>query len=63
MAKNELYLFCKGANCLLKDQCRRYIEGQRIDDRAPGYHWMPNCDVENRIAFVSASNFPTGSTS
>lgn len=56
MAKNELYLFCKGANCLLKDHCRRYIEGQRIDDRAPGYHWMPNCDVESRSAFLSTSN-------
>ena len=56
MAKNELYLFCKGANCLLKDQRRRYIEGQWIDDHASGYSWMSNCDVENRIAFVSASN-------
>ncbi len=56
MEKNELYLFCEGVNCLLKDQCQRYIEGQRIDDRAPGYHWMPNCDVESRSAFLSTSN-------
>ena len=56
MEKNELYLFCEGVNCYLKGQCQRYIVGQRIDDHAPGYSWMSNCDVENRSAFVSTSN-------
>ncbi len=56
MAKNELYLFCKGVNCLLKYQCQRDIVGQRIDGDVRGYSWMPNCDVESRNAFVSTSN-------
>lgn len=56
MAKNDLYLYCKGNNCLLKNGCQRYVEGKRIDDHAPGFHWMPHCDVEHRSAFISTSN-------
>lgn len=38
--------YCKGKNCLLKDNCIRYLEGQHVGN---GFHWwMENCDPETR---------------
>ncbi len=53
MAKDKIYLFCDGEKCLLKDLCQRYVLGRSIDAHAPGFSWMPNCNVEDRNAFIS----------
>jgi hypothetical protein len=55
MNESNLYVFCYGTNCLLKEKCRRYVDGQKIDIHASGYTWMSSCDVEHRSGFVSTS--------
>ena len=55
MEKNEIYLFCEGKDCLLKEQCQRYVLGKNIDADAPGYSWMSNCDIEHRSGFITTN--------
>lgn len=45
-------LFCNGIGCGLKENCHRFHDGQRIDPHAPGYTWMPSCDIEERNGYL-----------
>jgi len=50
--KNDITLFCTGDGCLLKAQCHRFVDGQRIDKNAAGYSWMASCDIEERNGYM-----------
>lgn len=50
MANND-YTYCQGKNCLLKDTCIRYKEGQHVNSQI-GW-WMENCDHETREGYWS----------
>ncbi len=47
----ELFTYCDGIGCALRERCRRYVKGQRIDRSAPGYTWISGCSDENREGF------------
>lgn len=53
MANTDI-TYCDGKGCALRDQCRRYEQGQRIkNSREEGqYYWMDHCDVETRDGFL-----------
>ena len=50
--------YCDGKGCGLREQCLRYVDGQRIKNgREEGqYYWMDYCDVETRNGFLN-NNF------
>lgn len=56
MAMNLDMTYCNGKGCLLKDTCRRYVDGQHIilnkDDDTFQYHFMNNCDPETRELYT-----------
>lgn len=49
--------YCNGIGCVLRNQCRRYQDGQRIKqnvERDTGqYVFMDNCSPENRDGYIS----------
>jgi len=55
--ENKDFTYCNGKGCALKDQCRRYQEGQRIIANVNGdthqYWWMDNCNEENREGYIN----------
>lgn len=57
MANTEI-TYCNGKGCILRSQCRRYQDGQRIIANQNGdtnqYLWMDNCDPDDRDGFWSA---------
>jgi hypothetical protein len=56
MAMNLDMTYCNGKGCLLKDTCRRYVDGQHIilnkDDGTFQYYFMDNCDPETRELYI-----------
>lgn len=50
--KSDLYLFCKGIGCALRERCHRYVDGQQIGENTPGYSWMTACPEEERSCFM-----------
>ena len=54
MTQNTDITYCDGKGCGLREQCRRYVNGQQIkNSREEGqYYWMTNCDVETREGFL-----------
>jgi len=53
---NTNITYCNGKSCLLKNQCKRYQDGQRIADNREGdtnqYWWMDNCNPETREMYM-----------
>lgn len=54
--ENDIYLFCSGERCLLRNDCHRFVDGKGIDKSAVGYSWMEHCDEEERQAYLSRQN-------
>lgn len=54
---NKDITYCNGKGCVLRNQCRRYQDGQRIMANRHGdsnqHRWMDNCDPETREGFIS----------
>ena len=50
---NRDITYCNGKNCLLKDRCRRYTDGQIIlnSREESQWYWMDNCDPETRDGY------------
>ena len=52
--------YCNGKGCVLRNQCRRYLDGQRIIANHNGdtnqYWWMDNCNVENRDGYIQTKD-------
>ena len=50
---NRDITYCNGKNCLLKDRCRRYTDGQSIlnSREESQWYWMDNCDPEARDGY------------
>ena len=44
----EMFVFCEGVGCVLRDRCFRYVAGERIDRSASGYIWISGCQEEER---------------
>lgn len=48
--------YCNGKGCILRSQCRRFQDGQRIianhNGDANQYRWMDNCDTETREGYL-----------
>ena len=58
MSYNQDIIYCNGVGCnILRDHCRRYVEGERIKKNANGdtnqYWWIDHCDVETRESFIT----------
>ena len=53
MANTDM-TYCDGKGCVLREQCSRYIDGQRIKNgHGEGqYYWMDHCDIETREGFL-----------
>ena len=49
--------YCNGKGCVLRNQCKRYQDGQRIIANINGdtdqYAWMDNCNPENREMYIN----------
>lgn len=49
--------YCNGVGCVLRTQCKRYQDGQRIIANTNGdtgqYAWMDNCNPENREMYIN----------
>ena len=45
---------CNGKGCVLRETCRRYVDGQTIRvSREEGQHyWLDNCNEETREAYI-----------
>jgi hypothetical protein len=56
MANTEI-TYCNGKGCILRSQCRRFQDGQRIIANQNGdtnqHRWMDNCDPDDRELFIS----------
>jgi hypothetical protein len=56
MANTEI-TYCNGKGCILRSQCRRFQDGQRIIanvERDTGqYIFMDNCDSETREGYLA----------
>ena len=56
MANTDI-TYCNGKGCILRSQCHRYQDGQRIiannDGDTNQHRWMDNCDPETRELFIS----------
>ena len=56
---NRDVTYCNGKDCALREQCRRYVDGQRImanAERDEGqYYWMDHCNVEIREGYVQTT--------
>lgn len=56
---NKDISYCNGDGCLLRNQCKRYVEGQRIKDNHHGdtnqFYWMDSCNIDNRELFLSTN--------
>lgn len=56
MANSDI-TYCNGVGCMLKNQCKRHQDGQRIKANVNGdtgqYWWMDNCDQKNLDGFLS----------
>lgn len=54
---NKDIAYCNGKGCILKSQCRRYQDGQRIIENLDGdanqYIWMDSCNPNNREGFLA----------
>lgn len=52
--------YCNGKGCGLREQFRRYQDGQRIMANSNGdtdqYYWMDNCNPDDRDGFWSAED-------
>ena len=48
--------YCNGKGCILRSQCRRFQDGQRIIANYNGdtnqHRWMDNCDPETRDGYL-----------
>lgn len=59
MANRDI-TYCNGKGCMLKNQCKRYQDGQCIIANHNGdtnqYWWMDNCNEENRDGYISTEN-------
>lgn len=55
MANTDI-TYCNGKGCILRSQCRRFQEGQRIIANYNGdtnqHWWMDNCDPETREGYL-----------
>lgn len=55
MANTDI-IYCNGKGCILRSQCRRFQEGQRIIANYNGdtnqHWWMDNCDPETREGYL-----------
>lgn len=58
MTLNDIY--CNGKGCLLKDQCKKYVNSKAIYINKHGdtnqYRWMDNCDPETRDGYISTED-------
>jgi len=49
------YTYCRGNRCLLRSNCKRYLDGQRMPDSLLGksdhHGWIDHCDEETRELF------------
>ena len=56
---NKDITYCNGDGCLLRNQCKRYVEGPRIKDNHHGdthqFYWMDSCNIDNRELFLSTN--------
>ena len=54
---NRDVTYCNGKGCVLRGQCRRFVDGQRIIVNAERdenqYWWMESCNEETREGFVA----------
>lgn len=50
-----IHTYCDGIGCLLRQQCRRYVEGQHVlAARHEGqYYWQDHCDPETREMYLT----------
>jgi hypothetical protein len=59
MANTDI-AYCNGKGCILRSQCRRYLNGQRIivnqNGDANQYRWMDNCDPETREGYFAMNS-------
>lgn len=46
------FTFCEGAGCMLRDRCRRFLDGVSIDRSASGYVWVSGCEEESRPLYL-----------
>lgn len=50
--------YCNGKGCVLRDTCRRYVEGQRIIRNVEGdsnqYYWFDHCSEDAREGYLKA---------
>ena len=55
MANTDI-TYCNGKGCILRSQCRRFQDGQRIIANYNGdtnqHRWMDNCDPETRDGYL-----------
>ena len=55
MANTDI-TYCNGKGCILRSQCRRFQDGQRIIANYNGdtnqHRWMDNCDPETREGYL-----------
>lgn len=53
---NKDITYCNGDGCLLRNMCRRYVEGQRIKANRHGdtnqFYWTNSCNIDNRELFL-----------
>jgi hypothetical protein len=54
MAKSYT-VYCRGRHCLLRSNCKRYLNGQRMPDSmlesSDQHCWIDKCDEESRDMF------------
>lgn len=52
--------YCNGKGCILRSQCRRFLDGQRIIANHNGdtnqHWWMDNCDPETREGYFAMNS-------
>ena len=46
-------IYCKGIRCLLRQGCKRYLQGlHNADNESSENVWIDSCDEEHRDFFV-----------
>jgi hypothetical protein len=51
--------YCNGKGCILRSQCRRFQDGQRIVanyNDTNQHRWMDNCDPETREGYFAMNS-------
>lgn len=55
MPSLSYFTYCDGVGCILRERCRRFVDGQRIklnrEKDSGQYYWMSHCDIEAREGY------------